>query len=37
MEFVTNLLTANRFTIAEIAKLANVPESFVEKVKKTLN
>jgi hypothetical protein len=36
-EFVKNLLSANRFTIAEIATFASVSEDFVEKVKKTLN
>jgi phage antirepressor YoqD-like protein len=36
-EFVQNLLSANRFTIGEIATYASVSEDFVEKVKKTLN
>jgi len=36
-EVVKNLLLANQFTISQIAKFADVPESFVEKVKKTLN
>jgi hypothetical protein len=36
-EVVKNLLSANRFTIAEIATFASVSENFVEKVKKTLN
>ena len=35
-EVVKNLLSANRFTIAEIASLTNVTEAFVKKVKKTL-
>jgi predicted transposase/invertase (TIGR01784 family) len=35
-EVVTNLLAANRFTIAEITSLAGVTEAFVEKVKKTV-
>jgi predicted transposase/invertase (TIGR01784 family) len=35
-EVVKNLLAANKFTIAEIASLANVTEAFVKKVKKTL-
>jgi hypothetical protein len=35
-EFVQNLLSANRFTIGEIATYAGVSEDFVEKVKKTL-
>jgi hypothetical protein len=36
-EVVKNLLSANRFTIAEIATFASVSENFVEEVKKTLN
>ncbi|HWK08166.1 MAG TPA: Rpn family recombination-promoting nuclease/putative transposase [Puia sp.] len=36
-EVVKNLLVANKFTVAEIAKLADVTESFVKKVKKSLN
>jgi hypothetical protein len=35
-EFVKNLLSANRFTIAEIATYASVSEDFVEKVKETV-
>jgi flagellar biosynthesis/type III secretory pathway protein FliH len=35
-EVVKNLLTANQFTIAEIANFANVTEAFVKKVKKSL-
>lgn len=33
LEFVNNLLTANRFTISEIANFAGVTEDFVEEVK----
>ena len=36
-EFVKNLLIANKFTLSEIAIFASVTETFVEKVKKTLN
>jgi predicted transposase/invertase (TIGR01784 family) len=35
-EVVKNMLAANKFTIAEIANFANVTESFVRKVKKTI-
>ena len=35
-EFVTNLLWADKFTIAEISNFANVSEAFVRKVKKEL-
>jgi hypothetical protein len=35
-EVVKNLLRANKFTVAEIANFANVPEIYVKKVKKTL-
>ncbi|WP_254411460.1 hypothetical protein [Dyadobacter diqingensis] len=37
LQFVTNLLTANKFTIAEIASYADVDEEFVMEVKKDLN
>lgn len=37
LQFVTNLLTANKFTIAEIAHYADVDEEFVMEVKKDLN
>lgn len=33
LQFVNNLLTANRFTISEIANFAGVTEDFVEEVK----
>lgn len=35
-EVVKNLLTTGKFSIAEIANFANVPEAFVRKVKKQL-
>jgi flagellar biosynthesis/type III secretory pathway protein FliH len=35
-EVVKNLLTADKFTIAEIANFANVQEDFVHKIKKEL-
>ena len=35
-EFVRNLLSAGKFSIAEIANFANVPEAFVRKVKKEI-
>jgi len=35
-EVVRNLLTSNRFTIAEIANFAGVSEIFVTEVKKAL-
>lgn len=35
-QFVKNLLSANKFSISEIANFANVTESFVRKVKKEL-
>ena len=35
-EFVRNLLSANKFTIAEIANFANVTETFARKVKKEM-
>ncbi len=37
IEVVKNLLSANRFIIAEIATYASVTEGFVEEFKKTLN
>lgn len=36
IEFVKNLLSAERFTVAEIANFANVKENFVLDVQKTL-
>jgi hypothetical protein len=36
-EVVKNLLLKTDFSIAKIASLANVTESFVRKVKKTIN
>jgi hypothetical protein len=35
-EVVKNLLMETKFTVAKIASLVSVPESFVEEVKKTL-
>jgi predicted transposase YdaD len=37
LEFVSNLLKDGRFTVEEIAKLANVPVAFVLKVRSEQN